>query len=295
MKVLIVGANGFIGSHLLSYLVDHKIDVMGVIRKKTGQKYTAAKLKNIFTIEQTTPVEAQIQEIFRKFKPSKVVNAAVYFTKEETDLEINKYIEANFRLPFYLAQNCMLQGADLLNISSYWQFDSQGKYDPNTMYAASKNAFEVLLDYWVKIKKIKGTSIVLYDTYGENDKRDKLINILMKSIIQNRNVELYDVQRMINLSHVSDIVNGITNVLELQDYERFYELSNDEDILVESLVKIIQDILSINLKVNYSKVIDNQWPSSDKHRVIFPRPLHWKTNISLKTGIQDLYRYNSVS
>jgi len=295
MKVLIVGANGFIGSHLLSYLDDHKIDVMGVIRKKTGQKYTAGNLKNIFTIEQTTPVKAQIQEIFRKFKPSKVVNAAVHFTKEETELEINKYIEANFRLPFYLAQNCMLQGADFLNISSYWQFDSQGKYDSNTMYAASKNAFEVLLDYWIKIKKIKGTSIVLYDTYGENDTRDKLINNLMKSVIQNRNVELYDVQRMINLTHVQDVANGIIQVLRSQEYERFYELSNDENILIESLLSKFQDILSMKLKVKYSKEIDDELPPSEKHRIMFPRPLNWKAKISLNTGIQDLYKHNSVS
>ena len=51
------------------------------------------------------------------------------------------------------------------------------EYYPQNLYAATKKGFQDILKYYeLSYKKIKFYNLFLHDIYGENDKRNKIIN-----------------------------------------------------------------------------------------------------------------------
>jgi nucleoside-diphosphate-sugar epimerase len=289
MRILIIGAAGFIGSNLLNNLIDERYEVMGVVKSKSTISFADNKKKYLFLLEESNSLETQINKIFRDFRPEKVINAAVYFNKNETLANLNNYLISNFELPIILLQNCIKYQCEFINLSSYWQFDVQGNFKSTNIYAASKNSFEVFFNYFVDQKYLNGCSILLYDTYGNNDKREKLINTLIKLPQQNEKFKLNEPYKMINLTHILDVVDGVKKIINLENYSRFYEISNRENIWIESLVKILQDTLYYNTPIEYKKnSCSKSQKVSEMHNNRFPWPPNWQPNISLESGIQNL-------
>jgi nucleoside-diphosphate-sugar epimerase len=164
------------------------------------------------------------------------------------------------------------------------------------MYAISKNSFEVFFDYFVDQKYLNGRSILLCDTYGNNDKREKLINTFLKLPQKNDKFKINEPYKMINPTHILDVVDGVEKILNLRNYSRFYEISNRENIQIESLVKILQDALYFNVPIEY---IENSSSKSQKvskkHNNRFPWPLNWESKISLESGIQNLINKTNMA
>ena len=266
-----------------------------VVKSKSNINF-ADNQKYLFLLEESDSLETQINIIFNDFKPEKVINATVYFNKNDTLENLNSYIISNFQLPIILLQNCIKHQSNFINLSSYWQFDVQENFKSKNMYAISKNSFEVFFDYFVDQKYLNGRSILLCDTYGNNDKREKLINTFLKLPQKNDKFKKNEPYKMINPTHILDVVDGVEKILNLRNYSRFYEISNRENIQIESLVKILQDALYFNVPIEY---IENSSSKSQKvskkHNNRFPWPLNWESKISLESGIQNLINKTNMA
>ena len=46
-------------------------------------------------------------------------------------------------------------------------------YAPNTLYAATKHAFQDILFFYRERRGVRSVSLILYDTFGENDTRPR--------------------------------------------------------------------------------------------------------------------------
>ena len=65
-----------------------------------------------------------------------------------------------------------------------FQHDEGIKNNPKNFYAATKQSFNMILEYFAKNNKnIKFLNLYIGDTYGNNDKRTKIIPQILKSII----------------------------------------------------------------------------------------------------------------
>lgn len=146
MKVLIIGANGMIGSTIFNYLYGNKDwSVFGTIRNNTH----VACFQKIMAENLLSNIELNNQDIListlQKVNPDVVINCAgltKHKAEAENPLEI---LPVNGMLPHRLANCCELIGARLIHISTDCVFSGKkGNYkeddfaDANDLYGRSK-------------------------------------------------------------------------------------------------------------------------------------------------------------
>ena len=67
-----------------------------------------------------------------------------------------------------------------ITFGSKWEYDQKGGYSPNSFYAATKFSMDFFLKYFSS-KNLATVSLKIFDTYGENDPRKKIYNLLLNS------------------------------------------------------------------------------------------------------------------
>ncbi len=93
-------------------------------------------------------------------------------------------IEGNILFGTLLLEAMVATGVSrLVNTGTAWQhFEDVETYRPVCLHAATKQAFEDILAYYVDARGLEATSLMLYDTYGPGDPRPKLISLLKKQL-----------------------------------------------------------------------------------------------------------------
>ena len=92
---------------------------------------------------------------------------------------------------------------------------------------------------------------MLSDTYGKNDKRKKLITVLKKNIINNKETKIISKNLYINLLNVTDIISGISILLKKKIKPGKYSLINKETIKIIDLIKQLQKELKFKAKIKW--------------------------------------------
>src|SRR5690606_40584249 len=88
----------------------------------------------------------------------------------------------------------------LINTSSYSQHVNQEHYNPNSLYAATKQAYEDILRFYST--KLNIINLVLFDNFGPNDPRPKIMNLLYKSLVEKSTLLIDRKSTRLNSSHV---------------------------------------------------------------------------------------------
>jgi dTDP-4-dehydrorhamnose reductase len=150
-KILILGANGMLGSQLYTYLSDRSnFDVFGTVRDHRDSSYFPDDLaKQIFTGISAENLNSIFQPIL-EVKPDLVINCIGIIKQMPAAKDPLKVISINALFPHQLASICQLAGARLFQISTDCVFDGkQGMYDeasspnPPDLYGRSKLLGEV--------------------------------------------------------------------------------------------------------------------------------------------------------
>ena len=88
-----------------------------------------------------------------------------------------------------------------INVCSAWQnINLYPKGD--SLYSYTKNAFIEILNYYTKSAKLNVKNLYLYDNYGEDDNRGKIIELLIKSAIMDTSINLRSKNQLINFYYI---------------------------------------------------------------------------------------------
>ncbi len=151
MKVVVLGANGMIGSAMVRVLSESRaLDVFGTLRSGSAKRFFTPEIaaKMVAGVELEKPDE--LSRVFALVRPQVVVNC-VGLTKHhrESDDPLAA-IPVNTLLPHRIAQLCDLTGARLIHVSTDCVFDGlKGGYvetdpgDARDVYGKSKFIGEV--------------------------------------------------------------------------------------------------------------------------------------------------------
>lgn len=221
-----------------------------------------------------------------------IIHAAAYFAPSNNYDEIEHLLSSNLALGLHLLQLATeTKAKSVINVESYWQYDSNGNVSPNSLYAASKSAFSVLFEYHGE-KIGNAISAVLYDVYGEDDRRGKLLNALVQSQLKNEEFKSTAAQQIIDFIHIDDVVSAFETLCTNQrfwesdrSFQRFAIRTMQEKKLQDYFCDI-EEVLGHPLKIAvgrrpYSETqIMSPWlPATDKW---IPG---WLPQISFKAGI----------
>jgi len=158
--------------------------------------------------------------------------------KQNTSQSINETLAVNINLGTLILERLTHLNIrpNFINIGTGWQHYLGKYYEPVDLYAATKQAFEDILHYYCKVKGFNAISLHFFDTYGENDVRKKLLNLLLNQKT-NEHLELTPGEQIISLLHVDDVVDAILTAHRI--------LSSSTSNNIEKFSLISKDMLSI--------------------------------------------------
>ena len=281
-NILITGCSGYLASNFIKYNY-RKYNFYCIFNKKIiPKKYYKNSIK--FNNNNINSLIKFIKET----KPDLTIHMATKYVKFDKINSTKEIIDSNI-----LFGSCLLQALDycgykkIINFSSIWQnIGKNNFYSPENFYSSTKEAFEIILQYFIMKKKFSALTLKIYDTYGYNDTRDKLLQLIIKKNKKKQQIYLQNKSRKISLVHFQDINSGIKIAIDYVVNKKFnyktFSLRSNKDYTIGYIVDLFKKIHNLNFAVIW-KNTNNQI----KLNKSFKNLPGWKPKISLKKGIKE--------
>lgn len=280
-RILVTGANGFLGSNIINELLANKTPVTALVREKSNIDYLKSiKCYNIIlTDNYLDPI------VIRKLnmsKPEYIVHCAWANDYLEDTKNLIKVLE--------LAKNINCKG--FISIGSYKEYGSYEKEltedrtcAPKNSFARSKQAFYLLTKEICSSLSIKHIHLRLGVPYSSKKDSSFYFNDVIKRIYKDELVLLKNIYDVEDYIHTSDIARGIASLIN-NNLEGVFNLSFGKGVEIKSILKMIYEKLN-------KKFIFNEISSSERNEFnlnidkIYNNS-NWKPSISIWDGISLL-------
>lgn len=258
-NILITGASGFVGGHLLNDCLKNNFNVYAIFKysrkninfvKKYKKKIFPIFYKNIY----------QIKNKLTNYKIDYVIHCATHYIKKHAHNDIENIIKSNILFSTILLDVVVnIKIKKFINLGTVWQHFNNTKNLAFNFYAATKQSFECILNYYKnKYPKIKFYNILLTDTFGTNDKRKKLVAILIKNLKKkNKNKIAIPKNLSMNLVSINQVTKCLNDLLKNNYKSNYYVIKSKQDVKIFDLINFLNHNLKKKIKVNWSKNIKN--------------------------------------
>lgn len=262
-KILITGANGFLAGNFAKYLkekTDYKI--VGLIREKS-KSLASSDFDELIIYDGTQDSIDKIN--WEEFMY--VFHLAAYFTtKKEIEEEI-KLINSIILLSVQLMNS--LQKANSLipfiAASTFSSYNKNHEYKPDNLYSVLKYTVEEI----AKGFDINSSFISLSDTFGSNDTRPKVHNLVRDGKIKKLNSSYK--QKMI-LTHAEDVARAFLQVAELNNTNK--KQFNRYDLFPKENETTLGEFLTlINPNIEFGDELKDRMPY-EKYPIMNYKPIH---------------------
>lgn len=255
-NVIVTGANGFVGSNLAGFLSNKNIKVHIIVRSNSDLTILNGCIDKIEVFRYDGNLDSLIL-FFQKTKPTTVFHLASNFIAEHESNQIDSLIDSNIKFGLHLLEAMKQSGVTkLINTGTSWQHFNNQLYNPVCLYAATKQAFESLISYYVEAENFKVITIKLFDTYGENDTRPKLINLLNKFADNKTELNMSAGDQVLNLVHVNDVCDAFfTAFLRIsgddQSKHEIFKIDHDQCFSLKQVIELFEQNSGKKINVNW--------------------------------------------
>lgn len=285
MKIVMTGATGFLGGYIAKRLTElHQ--VWCIVRKDSIiQDLSSIPVALIYSDRYDN-----LYDELQKVKPDLVIHLAGIFLGEHNRDNIEGMLEANLKFTCVFWDAAFQAGCkNFINTGTYWQNYLGETYNPVNLYAATKQAAEDLLLYYIKVKKSKAITMQIFDSYGPNDKRNKVLNLVAK--LQNGDeIDMSQGEQKLYFCYVEDIVSAYERAIELVvsmdegEYHK-YAIRSKDPISLRTIIDEYLQIAGKDIKCNWGKRSYREREIMNPDGIGEPLP-GWEAKYTLQQGLQ---------
>jgi len=291
-KALITGATGYVGAKLCQRLLTDGWQVAVLVRE-TGRPL-AATLESAVNAHKYDGSTQSVMNAVAVEKPDVVFHLASLFIAEHRSDQVTDLINSNLLFATQLAEACARAGVKcFINTGTTWQHYRSDVYDPACLYAATKQAFEDILDFYADAFNMRIVTLKLFDTYGPDDPRPKLINLLVRAIKTGEILGMSPGEQVLDLVHIDDVTHAfVVSAEQLIKANSFashvrYAVASGNPVSVRQLVALLKEISGRSIDVTFGarpyreREVMHPWQAGQC-------PPGWKAQIDTLPGLASL-------
>jgi len=290
-SVLITGSNGFIGSSLVQKLLTLGLKVS--VLNRTLLK--SEKVKNVDHIESFCydGSQASIKQALTESNCEVIIHLASYFVPRHQPTDVESLVASNLLFSTQLLDVMAQLGIrKFINTGTYWQHYQNANYNPVSLYAATKQAFEDILLYYVSSQQIDAVTLKLFDTYGPDDTRRKVVNLLLEAAVNETPLKLSPGEQKLSLVHVEDVVLAYEIALNLLTNRSGYQhscygVAHSEVYSLKQIANVVERVTGKKLKTEWGALPYREREVMEPWSNFTPLP-GWQPQVSLQQGLAQL-------
>jgi CDP-paratose synthetase len=241
-NVFISGVTGFMGRALSAYLLRQGYSVHGLVRPNVNKTLLADGL----VAHSFSGAYEELDAALNIAKPVAVIHLATCFLSDHKPEQVPTLIEANITLGTQLLEACVANKVEgFINVGTAWQHYKNEPYLPVNLYAATKQAFEAILAYYV-------------DAYPLNDTRAKLLPFFLKAAAAGTAMSLVPPEQKLHFVHSDDICRAFEVALTLLPHQpaqtaAVYTLPLPEALTLETILETFNALLEKPIQLNWGE------------------------------------------
>lgn len=292
-SAIVTGATGYIGSHVVKRLVSNGWKVGAVIRPSSDTGYIQDLGKQIEIYHYNGDIDSLIA-FFQHIQADVVMHLAAAVITNPHPKQVSTIIDSNIRFGTEILEAMRHSSTKLIiSTGTYWQnYDGTNEYNPVDLYAASKEAFEKIVKFYVEAYGFRHINLRLFDVYGEDDKRPKLWNLLRTIAGTERSIDTTLGEQKIEMVYIDDVVSAFEKAYEWLCYHpelknEIYGVNSLSRLTLKETILLYQTILHKDIKINWGARPYEQREVMNPCKSYQSLP-NWRPKTTLESGFTKL-------
>jgi nucleoside-diphosphate-sugar epimerase len=286
-RAIVTGVTGHLGLEIARQLGTAGIEVHGLTRRHQPPGMRDIPCPLHWVDGELT----SLMETFGAVRPDVLIHLVSCYRREHKEADLGPMIEANILLGVQLLEAATRAGCSrVITAGTYFQHYDADHYRALNLYAATKQAFEDILSFYVDAFEISAAVLNLYDVYSERDTRPKLMSALSRALEAGTAVHLPADDFAIDLVHVEDAAAAFVHAASTENRKILrrgvlsrFSICSGIDTTLSELVTVFERVGRSPISVvrggymQPSRVIKRPWRGT-----ILPG---WTPHVTLEEGV----------
>ncbi len=310
MKVWVTGAGGFMGPHLIDFLVEKGISVLGTYYRPTTDISTVNKKATL--MECDVRDKGKVEKIVKEFKPDRVFHLAAQsypaVSWEDPNYTVQTNVEGTvnvFEAVKKFVPECIIMNACTSAEYGYVTEDEVPVTEDHPLrplqpYGCSKVCQELLAHQYWKNFKVKSVSARIFNTTGPRKVNDVCSDftrravMIEKGLAIDRRIRVGNLETRRAITDVRDIIRAFWLMTEKCEHGAVYNLSGAKVYKMQEILDIVLNLTGLEgVEVwQDSKLIRPTdepiiFGSTEK----FTKATGWKQDIPIEKTLSDMIEH----
>ena len=333
MKILVTGAAGFIGYHLVKTLIKDNHEVIGLdnindyystnlkfdrlkelgINKDSAKDFLSLSGSNLFQnfkfIRMNLEDRENLPKLFKDQKFDVVCNLAAQAGVRYSIENPETYIDSNIVGFLNILECCRNHNIKKLVYASSSSVYGDNKKTPfeetdNTdkpisLYAASKKSNELMAHTYSHLFKLNTIGLRFFTVYGSWGRPDMAYYLFADAITKDKAIKVFnngDLSR--DFTHVDDIVIGVKSAI-LSDSStkklcELYNIGNNKPVVLTKFIEVIEKYLGKKAIKKMLPMQDGDVKKTCASISKLTKDYNFQNKVSLDKGIEEFINWYKV-
>lgn len=302
MNVLVLGGNGFIGSHIVDKLLQEGHTV------RVFDKYEEHYRKPLARVEYCFGEFGNRGMLTESLKEIDVVFHLISTTLPKTSNDDPAFdVKSNVIESIYLLEKCVenkvkkivyvSSGGTVYGVPKILPVSEDHFTSPLCSYGICKLTIEKYLALFKHLYGLDYVVLRLSNPYGERQNPlgiQGAVSVFLGKVARKETIEIWgDGEIVRDYIYVKDLVAGIYSAAILNTSSQVFNLGCGTALSLNSLLKIIQDVVGGDLRVRYSQQRSFDVPAIYLDITRAQNELFWRPNTPIAVGIKKTWDFIS--
>ena len=313
MKVLVTGADGFIGSHLCQFLLEENHEIIAISRNFKQLPSLIFNSDKIDFNQVNVTDFSSLSKIIIKHKPNIIIHLAGETSHKQSfenpiyDVDVNTKStlciletikQSKLKTRFILGSTFIVVGKpETLPVTE------DTDCNPSTVYGINRLASEYFCKVYHNMYDIDAISFRITNAFGPREKyltpTKNALNYLIYQAYKGKDVTIYDEGKFFrDVIFVNDVISGINTIIKNGESGNLYWISSSKKTWFYEIGKLLEELTTGRVKYvespSYNNKVDVGNFVVDNSKL---QSIGWKIETSVKDGIKetlDYFKSNSL-